>query len=361
MMWEHIRRWLDDTQLRDPIEHQQASLLQIMLIGMIVAASLALINNLITSETVARQIFGTIANTLLIVCAASGIILLRRGRFRLAVLVPAVGMALLIGVLGIVLGSTNGMGLAILFTVPITLAGLLIGRRGLLLVIGISHVSILLIFLFQRFAPGLAGFVPAQIDILPRIVFVFVIVTSLLGVFLDRFGSSLNLALHAALAREQELQHVRAMQETIIAERTADLQMNIDQLRATHATIYELGAPILPILPGVLVAPLIGIIDSDRARVLAEKILASVAHQRAQYVIFDITGVPIVDTHTAQALIHTATAVHLLGAQTAIVGIRPEVAQTIVALNIDFGAIHTYPNLQEAVEALLVQRAGIVA
>jgi anti-anti-sigma factor len=360
MMWEHIRRWLNDTKLRDPVERQQASLLQIMLIGVIIAASLALLSNQILADTIQRRLFGTISNALLILCAASGIVLLRRGRFRQAVLVPSAGIVVLIGVLGIVLGAGNGGPFLIIFAIPITLAGLLAGRRALLLVVGLSQASILLIFTLQRFAPAFTGFVPMQNgDSLPRTVVIFILATGILAVFLDRFGSSLSTALHAALVREQELEHMRATQEAIIAERTAALQATIDQLQATYVTINELGAPILPILPGVLVAPLIGVIDGARALVLAEKILAAVQQQRAQYVIFDITGVPLIDTHTAQTLIHTATAVNLLGAQTAIVGIRPDVAQTIVALGIDFGAIHTYPNLQEAVAALLVQREQV--
>jgi rsbT co-antagonist protein RsbR len=81
-----------------------------------------------------------------------------------------------------------------------------------------------------------------------------------------------------------------------------------------------------------------------------------VERERARHVIFDITGVPIVDTHVAQVLIQTTMAVRLLGADTLLVGIRPEVAQTLVALNVDLGGLRTYPNLREAVGALLATR-----
>jgi len=70
-------------------------------------------------------------------------------------------------------------------------------------------------------------------------------------------------------------------------------------------------------------------------------------------VIFDITGVPIVDTHVAQVLIQTTSALRLLGASVLLVGIHPEVAQTMVALNIDLGAVVTYADLREAIESLL--------
>jgi rsbT co-antagonist protein RsbR len=84
-----------------------------------------------------------------------------------------------------------------------------------------------------------------------------------------------------------------------------------------------------------------------------------VERERARKVIFDITGVPLVDTRVAQVLLQTAAAVRLLGAQPLLVGIRPEVAQTIISLGLDFEAITTYSNLQEAVEALLPERAGL--
>jgi rsbT co-antagonist protein RsbR len=86
--------------------------------------------------------------------------------------------------------------------------------------------------------------------------------------------------------------------------------------------------------------------------------LAAVERTRSTHVIFDITGVPIVDTHVAQVLLQTTAALRLLGARVLLVGIRPEVAQTIIALNIDMGMLSTYPDLQEAVFALLAQRNG---
>jgi rsbT co-antagonist protein RsbR len=369
-MRTNLRHWLNDTPLRDPVERRQAPLLQIMLIGMIIAASLALLNNQIAPNTLERRLLGTTVNMLLILCTASGLVVLRRGRFRLAVLIPATGITLIVGVFLIALGLRNGAPFLIVFALPITLAGLLAGRRTLFAVLGISLASVIIMLILQRIAPALTGFVPVG-DSTALIVVAFILVTCVLGLLLDRFGSSLNSALQDALAREQELEHLRASLETNVAERTASLQQALeereqrqarlaqalDDLRISQTTIHELSAPVIPVLPGVLIAPLIGALDSGRAAALADNILGTVERARADQVIFDITGVPVVDTQVARVLLQTAAAVRLLGAQTLLVGIRPEVAQTIITLGIDFAAIATYPSLQEAVAAILVQRA----
>src|SRR3954465_7306635 len=102
--------------------------------------------------------------------------------------------------------------------------------------------------------------------------------------------------------------------------------------------------------------PLIGVLDGARATELTNNVLSMVEREHADHVIFDITGVPLVDTHVAQVLLQTTTAVRLLGAQVFLVGIRPEVAQTMVALNLDMGALRSYSTLRDAIGALLAAR-----
>ena len=191
-----------------------------------------------------------------------------------------------------------------------------------------------------------------------------------MGLFLDRFGTSLRDALTTTQAREQELEKLRASLESTVAERTISLQqalqegeqretrlaLTLEDLRASQEAFRELSAPVIPVLPGVLVAPLIGVLDSARATELTNNVLAMVEREHAHHVIFDITGVPLVDTHVAQVLLQTTTAVRLLGAQAFLVGIRPEVAQTMVALNLDIGALRSYSTLRDAIDALLGPR-----
>src|SRR5262249_23944265 len=140
--------------------------------------------------------------------------------------------------------------------------------------------------------------------------------------------------------------------------REARLVQTLEELHASETTIRELGAPVLPVLPGVLVAPLVGVLDGDRAAMLADNVLAMVEREGARQVIFDITGVPLVDTQVAQVLLQPAAAVRVLGGQPLLVGIRPEVAQTIITLGLDLAAVATYPNLQEAVAAILATQSN---
>jgi anti-anti-sigma factor len=129
-----------------------------------------------------------------------------------------------------------------------------------------------------------------------------------------------------------------------------------EQLLTTVAdqreTLLELGSPIIPLLPGVLLMPLVGSIDSSRAGHLMEVLLESVSQQRASEVLLDITGVPVVDSQVAQALLSATQAVTLLGARVTLVGVRPEIAQSIVGLGIDLRGIAIQATLAAAIQAL---------
>lgn len=124
-------------------------------------------------------------------------------------------------------------------------------------------------------------------------------------------------------------------------------------IRAQAALLAELSTPILRIDAGSIVVPLVGSLDSYRAGKVVETLLRTVEEQRADLVILDITGVPLVDTQVANVLLQTARAVRLLGAQLVLTGIRPDVAQTIVALGVDLGDIVTRADLQEGIRYAL--------
>lgn len=129
-------------------------------------------------------------------------------------------------------------------------------------------------------------------------------------------------------------------------ERAAMLQQVID---AQRDAIRELSTPIIPITDSAMIMPLIGTIDSSRAQQVLETLLEGVAQHRATVVILDITGVLVVDTQVASALIRAAQAVKLLGAQVVITGIRPDVAQTLVHLGADLSGIVTRGTLQAGI------------
>jgi rsbT co-antagonist protein RsbR len=368
IMQANLRTWLNNVPISDPLERRQAGLLQIMLLIVLVACLIGLMLAILTSGQGDPSIISLVAYPTLIVCTSTGIALLRRGRFTPTVILATVGLTLVIGIALIATGFRSS-GTLLAFTVPITLAGLVIGRRGLLIAVGLSILIVVVTGLLTTFAPEWVGFVPGSPPSPSSAIPSFILIIGVLSLFLDRFGNSLREALVAAQIREQELERLRGSLEDTVAERTAALQHALQEveqregrlaqtladLQASESAMRELSAPIIPILPGVLVAPLIGALDSARARILIENVLGSVERASARHVIFDITGVPLVDTQVARVLLDATTATRLLGAQIALVGIRPEVAQTIVSLGIDFSAIATYPNLQEAVEALLVR------
>ncbi len=136
------------------------------------------------------------------------------------------------------------------------------------------------------------------------------------------------------------------------AER-ASLQQHIIEVQ--RAAIRELSTPIIPISDTTMIMPLIGTIDSARAQQVLETLLEGVAQYRAAITILDITGVLVVDTQVASALIQAAQAVRLLGARVVITGIRPDVAQTLVHLGADLSGIVTRGTLQAGIEYALGQ------
>lgn len=128
-------------------------------------------------------------------------------------------------------------------------------------------------------------------------------------------------------------------------------------IRDQMIAIQELSAPIVPIYPGVLLLPLIGRIDGQRATAVLQTLLDGVSHQTASIVLLDITGVPLVDTMVAHHLIQAARAVRLLGAEVVLVGIGPEIAQTMVQLGINLEGIATRADLQTGL-AFALNRLG---
>ncbi|OMP66800.1 STAS domain-containing protein [Domibacillus epiphyticus] len=127
-------------------------------------------------------------------------------------------------------------------------------------------------------------------------------------------------------------------------ERTVSLQ---------KIALQELSAPLIPVFDKISVMPLVGTIDTERAKQIMENLLEGVVNHRAEVVLIDITGVPVVDTMVAHHIIQAAEAVRLVGAKCTIVGIRPEIAQTIVNLGINLEDVTTTSTLKKGVEQAL--------
>jgi len=145
-----------------------------------------------------------------------------------------------------------------------------------------------------------------------------------------------------------------------VAERTADLQTALARVEAQaqeqarlleeiaqqRQVIRELSVPVLPVTDQALVMPLVGAIDTERLADIQDRALHTLQRSQARYLLVDITGVPVVDSQVAQGLLAINAMCRLLGAEMVLIGIRPEVAQTIVGLGMNLSSLRTAADLQ---------------
>jgi rsbT co-antagonist protein RsbR len=131
--------------------------------------------------------------------------------------------------------------------------------------------------------------------------------------------------------------------------RTIDQQQeSIHELQ--RQTIRELSTPVLQVREGLLILPIVGVIDSQRARELTENLLLAIRANRAKVVVIDITGVASVDSAVANHLVQTVEASRLMGARVIVSGLSAEVAQTLVTIGVDLAKLNTVGDLQGGLE-----------
>jgi anti-anti-sigma factor len=186
---------------------------------------------------------------------------------------------------------------------------------------------------------------------------------------LGQLARSFGKMVTALQTRETQLQEQMAQVQALnaeldarVAERTRELYQLVSNQEQLLAQIRQMSTPVVPVLDGVIVMPIIGSLDSQRAAQLIQSVLAGIEEHRAHLAVLDITGVPVVDTQVARVIVQAATAVRLLGATAALVGIRPEVAQTLVQLGVELSGIRTFSTLQESLRLpSVVRKASIHA
>jgi rsbT co-antagonist protein RsbR len=345
-------RWLERLPYDSPLAYRQALVLQYLALfiagGAVVGIGLAPFAN----QTLEGLISALAIYTVALLGVLSAIWLLRRGSLRAAGITIVLVILAVTGAAMALYGRSHIQFTLPTLAIPVVLAGMLLGRRTLWLTAALAVAIVAVTSLGMVYAPQWFG--TLRVPEAHPLVFTagFALVIVILTLILDRFGGLLRQALEQAHAREAELETLRASLERTVAERTAVLQQKVDELRTAHDTVRMLSVPALPVLPGVLVLPLIGAFDSRRIADLRHTALNAVEQRRAKSVIFDVTGIPSMDTHTAQALLQTAAAVRLLGAQPWLVGLRAEVAQTIVELGIDLRAFRTSASLESAISTL---------
>jgi anti-anti-sigma regulatory factor len=141
----------------------------------------------------------------------------------------------------------------------------------------------------------------------------------------------------------------------LVSSQIAVAIQNARLFRRLRRTIAELSTPLIPVAEGVLVLPLIGTIDAERAQRTTEQVLDAIVARQAETLLIDVTGVAKVDAFVVDQLLKIIRATALLGARSSIVGISAALAQTFVALGFDLRGVQTFSDLQGALAEVLEQ------
>ena len=370
-MLHAFHRWLDDLPYPDLLQRRQAGLLQYLLLSLMGIAFIDLLSTVLTTTEVQLAIAFSVTVAIFELLAAGALLLLRRGHLRMAALVLVTTILVVLSALLILTGLQNDALSLMAFVVPVCLAGFLFQRRGLWTTTAISFAVVGVVAYLDSIHSPLVGFVASDTSLsYALVIFVFVLV--LLALFLDRFGGGFREALAAAAAREQDLNHLRQSLEVTVAERTTrmeqalrDAEARADEqtrllmeLEQQRAVVREMSIPVIPVSSSILVMPLVGALDTERLRDLQTEALRSVGRTSARYLVLDITGVSVVDSQVAQGIMTVVEALRLLGAVAILVGIRPEIAQTIVGLGLHLRGLQTYSDLHLALDAIAEQEGS---
>lgn len=152
-------------------------------------------------------------------------------------------------------------------------------------------------------------------------------------------------------AKEQSEQAVTELREAKL-----ELEQKLETIEKQQAAISELSAPIIDVWDDVLTLPLVGLIDTKRAVEMTDKLLHRVVEARAKWVLIDLTGVSVVDSMTADHLIKLAKSVQLIGCRCIVTGIGPEIAQTLVSLNVSLGDLRPMRSLRQGLKFCISAR-----
>ena len=159
-------------------------------------------------------------------------------------------------------------------------------------------------------------------------------------------GTRFNRMIARLEEAHQESEAWRRELEARVAERTEELTRLVETQGQLLETIRKMSVPVVPVLRGIIVMSLVGPIDQERAQRIVDGLLEGVERHQAKIVLLDITGVPEVDREVAAYLVQAAQAARLVGAEAVLVGIRPEIADTLVELDVDLTGLVTRSDLE---------------
>jgi rsbT co-antagonist protein RsbR len=152
----------------------------------------------------------------------------------------------------------------------------------------------------------------------------------------SRVGDGMNLLLDFALGSLGE----------------AYLETKEEIIREQQEAIREISTPVLQVKEKLLIIPVVGVVDTHRARLLTEGLLRAIRERRAKGVVMDITGVPIVDSKVANHIAQACEAARLMGALVVLTGISPDIAQTLVTIGAQLRGVRTVGDLQGGIEEI---------
>jgi rsbT co-antagonist protein RsbR len=322
-------------------------------------------------QSPALLIAGAIASGM--ACAtAVALALVRRGRLRAAALTIAGGIFTIAVVLALTLPSqTTTIAIMPLLTIALLLPYL--PSRLTLALCGVALLVAVTNYLLGALLPPLVAPPPPAIA-LGLGTFGMASVSALTLLLLWQFSTRLLATVAETRAANAALEQARGALEGTVAARTADLRAALADVQARaaaqaelldentqqRAAIREMSVPVLPVSAAAIVIPLIGALDSHRLQMIQEQALRAIERSPTRYVLLDITGVSVVDTNVAQGLLSVVQAARLLGAEVVLVGVRPEVAQTIVTLGLDLRGMLTRQSLQDGIAYTLRDERQIV-
>lgn len=140
-----------------------------------------------------------------------------------------------------------------------------------------------------------------------------------------------------------------------------ELEEKLGTVEQQRAAIRSLSTPIIEVWNGVLCLPVVGVMDTARSAEMTSSLLQTIVEKETRYAIIDITGIDVMDTRTVDHFIRMAKAIRLLGAECALTGLNPHIAQTVVHMGLDLSDIVTHRSLRDALYRYVAQPAGAQA
>lgn len=154
-----------------------------------------------------------------------------------------------------------------------------------------------------------------------------------------------TITIFLAELEQTERANAQAMRE--VEQSRDELQLQLETVERQRMAIRELSTPVIDLWDGIITLPIVGSVDTQRAREIGENLLDAIVARAAVFVIIDVTGMSMIDTKTADYLIRMTRSAELLGSRCVVTGIGPDVARTLAELGVDLGRVKTLRTLKD--------------